>query len=43
MPTPFFKISCLEHVLYQSQKSVVMNVLTQDAQEDLVRELSKTI
>src|SRR6266699_681638 len=43
MPVPFFKISCLEHVLYQPQKSVIVNAFTQNVQEDLVIESPKTV
>jgi hypothetical protein len=43
VPAPLFEISCLEHVSYEPQKSVVMNAFTQDAQEDPVIKSSKTL
>jgi hypothetical protein len=43
MPTPFFEISCLEHVSDESQKSLILNAFMQDIQEHVMRQAPKTV
>jgi site-specific DNA recombinase len=43
MPAPCFQLSCLKHVSDQPYKSVIVDVLSEDVQEDFLGHASKTV